>query len=283
MKILITGGRGMLGQDLKTILESKNVEVISADLGDFDICDQKAVLNFIKNTNPDAVIHCAAYTNVDGCEDNVETAFKVNGCGTRNIALSCGKFNKKMVYISTDYIFDGTKNSPYYEYDTPNPLSIYGMSKFYGEKYVSQLCTDSFIVRISWLFGPNGNNFVKAILKKAVETGEISVVTDQHGSPTYTKDLALFLNDLVATEHFGIYHATNEGYCTWFDFAKKAIELNNLSEKVKMNQITADILKRRAIRPKNSMLHKINLKTSGFTPLPTWETALKRYIDETFS
>ena len=280
MKILITGGRGRLGQDLKTIFESKNVEVISADLDDFDICDQKAVLNFMKNTNPDAVIHCAAYTNVDGCEDNIETAFKVNGNGTRNIALSCGKFNKKMVYISTDYIFDGTKSSPYYEYDTPNPLSVYGMSKFYGEKYVSQLCMDRFIVRISWLFGANGNNFIKAILKKAAETGEISVVTDQHGSPTYTKDLALFLNDLVSTEHFGIYHATNEGYCTWFDFAKKAIELNNLSEKVKMNQITADILKRRAIRPKNSMLHKINLKTSGFTPLPTWENALQRYMNE---
>jgi dTDP-4-dehydrorhamnose reductase len=281
-KILVTGAGGMLGSDIMSCLSAQcgGVKVIGADIGDFDILDSSAASGHIDTVKPDAIIHCAAFTNVDAAESDPETAFKVNAMAVRDLASICAERSIRLALISTDYVFDGEKKSPYGEYDQPAPINAYGMSKYYAERYAAQLCRHSFIVRTSWLFGKNGPNFVKAILKKAAAEGELSVVDDQTGSPTYTKDLARFLIELVKTEKYGIYHATNEGYCSWHGFAAEILKACGLSG-VKLYAVSSEAFKRSAARPKNSSLLKTALYYSGFEKLRPWPEALIDYLSET--
>mgnify|MGYP000975262925 CR=1 FL=1 len=281
-KILVTGARGMLGSDILSCHHAlgSGIKVIGSDIGEFDILDPSATSRYIDAVKPDAIIHCAAFTNVDAAEGDPETAFKVNAMAARDLASICAARSVRLALISTDYVFDGEKKSPYGEYDRPAPINAYGTSKYYAERYVSQLCPKSFIVRTSWLFGKNGPNFVKAILKKAAETGELSVVDDQTGSPTYTKDLARFLIELVKTEKYGIYHATNEGYCSWHGFASEILRVCGLSS-VKLYAVTSEAFKRAAARPTNSMLLKTALYYSGFEKFRPWREALIDYLSET--
>ncbi len=280
MKILVTGARGMLGSAVMSYaLTDSGVSAVGADIDDFDICDASAAAGFIDKLMPDAVIHCAAFTNVDAAESDSEKAFRVNAMAVRDLAAICAARGIKLAVISTDYVFDGSKESPYGEYDLPSPINVYGMSKYYAERYCGHICSKSFIVRTSWLFGANGGNFVGAILKKAAAEGELSVVNDQFGSPTYTKDLAAFLIELVKTEKYGIYHATNDGYCNWHDFAREILNISGLSS-VKLYSVSTENFKRPAARPKNSRLLKTALYCSGFKKLRTWQDALADYINE---
>ena len=281
-KILVTGSRGMLGSDIIGCPSATGggVKVIGSDIGDFDILDPSSAARYIDSVNPDAIIHCAAFTNVDAAESDPETAFKVNAMAVRDLASICAGRSIRLALISTDYVFDGEKKSPYGEYDQPAPINAYGMSKHYAERYAAQLCRHSFIVRTSWLFGKNGPNFVKTILKKAAEAGELSVVDDQTGSPTYTKDLARFLIELVKTEKYGIYHATNEGYCSWHGFAAEILKVCGLSG-VKLYAVSSEAFKRPAARAKNSMLLKPALYYSGFEKFRPWQEALIDYLSET--
>jgi len=277
LRILVTGCRGMLGSDIANLFSARH-EVRGADIHEFDICDINQTDSFFSSFKPDAVIHCAAFTSVDECETFSEKAFSVNSEGTRNIGLCCEKHGAKLVYISTDYVFDGRARAPYHEYDQPSPIGVYGMSKYYGERYAEKTCRKSFIVRTSWLFGKNGHNFVKAIQKQLSENRKLAVVVDQWGSPTYTIDLAAFLLELVNTEKYGIYHATNEGFCNWLDFAS-AIASFSGAGRIEITGITSDKLTRKASRPLNSMLYKTSIISSGLNLLPEWEDALKRYLN----
>lgn len=279
-KILVTGSRGMLGADvLKSAGGLAGIEMRGVDLAEFDLLDAKAAAAYIRSYGPDAIIHCAAFTNVDAAETRQEEAFKINAMAVRDLAVICAEGSIKLALISTDYVFDGEKRSPYAEYDQPSPINIYGMSKYYAERYVAQVCPRGFIVRTSWLFGANGNNFVKAILKKARSEGELFVVDDQFGSPTYTGDLAKFLIELVQTDKYGIYHATNEGYCSWNEFARVILKLSAM-EGVKVNAVSSEAFKRPAVRPKNSRLLKTALHYSGFKGLRPWQEALADYLAE---
>ncbi|HOT75820.1 MAG TPA: dTDP-4-dehydrorhamnose reductase [Candidatus Wallbacteria bacterium] len=279
-KILVTGSRGMLGADvLKSAGGRAGIEMRGVDLAEFDLLDAKAAAAYIRSYGPDAIIHCAAFTNVDAAETRQEEAFKINAMAVRDLAVICAEGSIKLALISTDYVFDGEKRSPYAEYDQPSPINIYGMSKYYAERYVAQVCPRGFIVRTSWLFGANGNNFVKAILKKARSEGELFVVDDQFGSPTYTGDLAKFLIELVQTDKYGIYHATNEGYCSWNEFARVILKLSAM-EGVKVNAVSSEAFKRPAVRPKNSRLLKTALHYSGFKGLRPWQEALADYLAE---
>jgi dTDP-4-dehydrorhamnose reductase len=280
MKILVTGARGMLGSAVMAYARGVcGVSAVGSDLSDFDICDASAAAGFIDQLMPDALIHCAAFTNVDAAESDSEKAFCVNAMAVRDLAVICAARGIKLAVISTDYVFDGSKESPYGEYDLPSPINVYGMSKYYAERYCGHICSKSFIVRTSWLFGANGVNFVGAILKKAADEGELSVVNDQFGSPTYTKDLAAFLIELVKTEKYGIYHATNDGYCSWHDFASEILKVAGLSS-VKLYSVSSENFKRPAARPKNSRLLKTALCCSGFKKLRAWQEALAEYINE---
>ncbi|MBI5574317.1 MAG: dTDP-4-dehydrorhamnose reductase [Elusimicrobia bacterium] len=285
MKILITGC-GMLGYDLCRVLE--NEELFCLDINEptfqapnFQICD---ITNFektyktITKVNPEIVIHTAAWTDVDGAEKNPADCCKINVLGTRNVALSCQRFDASMVYISSDYVFDGEKKEPYVEFDKANPLSVYGKSKYYGEKTVQQLLNKFFIVRSSWLFGKNGKNFVKTILNLAKEKKILKIVNDQVGCPTYAKDLAAAIKVLLSTGLYGIYHITNSESCSWYDFAKQIVKLSGSSCKVLPT--TSEKLNRPARRPKNSVLENFIWELNGFKPLENWRQALKNYIGE---
>jgi len=277
LRILVTGCRGMLGSDVVNLFSGKH-EVLGSDINEFDICNISQAEPFFASFMPDVVIHCAAFTNVDECETSSVKAFSINSEGARNIGLCCEKYGAKMVYISTDYVFDGSSRTAYHEYDQPSPIGVYGMSKYYGERHVEKTCRKSFIVRTSWLFGKNGHNFVKAIQKQISEKKKLAVVVDQWGSPTYTLDLAGFLLELINTEKYGIYHATNEGFCNWLDFAS-AIASFSGAGRVEITGITSDKLNRKAARPLNSTLHKTSIISAGLNLLPRWEDALKRYLN----
>lgn len=276
MKILVTGSNGMLGSDIVKIFE-KYHEVFGVTKQDFDITDINASIEYIKNIKPDVIIHCAAYTNVDGCESNIDIAYTVNALGTRNIAIACNEINASMVYISSDYVYDGNKNSPYYEYDIPNPMSVYGKSKLEGENFVKSLCKKHYIVRTSWLFGKNGNNFVKTMLNLAKDKKIISVVNDQVGSPTYTEDLAKALLQLISKPAYGTYHITNEDFCSWYDLTKYIFEVANVTG-VKVIPITTEELNRPAPRPKNSRLEKFYLRLNKYNVLRSYKDAVREYI-----
>lgn len=278
MKVLVTGVNGQLGYDVIKELNKRNIECIGCDIKDFDITDFEQTKNFILKTNPDAVIHCAAYTAVDKAEDEKDICHKVNVIGTSNIAKTCKIMNAKMIYISTDYVFPGTGETFYEVNDKTGPLSVYGKTKLDGENAVKEFIENYFIVRISWVFGINGNNFIKTMLRLSETKKELNVVADQIGSPTYTADLAPLLCDMVVSKKYGTYHATNEGICSWAEFAQAIFK--KAEKSVKVNPIPTSDYKTKAVRPLNSRMSKDKLVLCGFKKLPHWENALERYIKE---
>lgn len=278
MKILVTGVGGQLGYDVCKVLAARGVENKGVDIADFDITDAQATRNYIVGYHPDAVIHCSAWTAVDRAEDEIEKVRAVNIEGPRNIAVACKEIGAKMLYVSTDYVFPGT-GGRFYEPDDPTgPLGAYGQTKLGGELAVKEQLDRYFIVRISWVFGLNGNNFVKTMLRMAETNEEINVVCDQIGSPTYTADLAPLLCDMIVTEKYGVYHATNEGICSWAEFAREIFRL--AGKTVKVNAIPTSDYPTRAVRPMNSRMSKDKLEQMGFARLPDWHDALERYLKE---
>ena len=277
MKILVTGAKGQLGYDVVRELNKRNIEYCGVDIDDFDITDKDRSISFIENYKPNLVIHCAGYTLVDGAEDNRETCMEVNYVGTKNIVLGCKSIKSKLIYISTDYIFDGKKKIPYEINDEPNPSNVYGLSKLLGENFIKEELDNYFIIRVSWMFGPSKNNFVETMIKLASDNNTINVVDDQVGSPTYTADVASLMIDIGLTDKYGTYHATNEGFCSWAEFAREIMLQANL--KCKINPINSDDYKAKALRPENSRLSKKSLLDNGFSLLPTWQDALGRYLN----
>ena len=276
MKVLVTGVKGQLGYDVVNELEKRNIEVIGVDIDEMDITDAKSVDDVITGANVDAVIHCAAYTAVDAAEDNIEVCRKVNADGTQNIANVCKKLDIKMVYISTDYVFDGEGTRPWEPDDKQNPLNVYGQTKYEGELAVCNTLEKFFIVRIAWVFGINGKNFIKTMLNLGRTRDSLTVVNDQFGSPTYTYDLARLLVDMILTDKYGFYHATNEGICTWYEFACEIFKTAGMN--VKVSPVSAAEYPAKAKRPSNSRMNKDKLDANGFERLPSWQDALKRYI-----
>jgi dTDP-4-dehydrorhamnose reductase len=265
----------MLGQDLAAHLAARH-EVLPLGRSDADITDSRAVARAIASRSPDVVIHAAAFTAVDDCEQKPELALQVNGGGTRNVALACGAIGARMLYISTDYVFDGQKDSPYVETDEPNPINVYGKSKLQGENHVRVL-QDSWIVRVSWLFGPLGKNFVRTILGRAREGQNLRVVDDQVGAPTYTVDASERVGQILERGAPGLYHVTNQGHCSWLEFAAEILAQAGL-EGAPLSPISSLALGRPAARPKNSRLADTRLAASGMGPLPPWQDALRRYL-----
>ncbi|HEO8419449.1 TPA: dTDP-4-dehydrorhamnose reductase [Yersinia enterocolitica] len=278
MKILVTGYSGQLGYDVVLEGKKRGYEMIGVGHKDLDITQEEHVQTYVHTVKPDAIIHCAAYTAVDHAEDDKETCFDVNVNGTKYLAAAAKGMDAKFIYISTDYVFEGTGTEPFTEEDAANPVGYYGLTKYEGEKAVQSLLDKYFIVRISWVFGINGNNFIKTMLRLAETRDELNVVGDQFGSPTYTFDLAKLLVEMVETEKYGVYHASNEGFTTWADFAKAIFQV--AGKKVKVNSITTEEYSTKAVRPKNSRMSKNKLEKNGFTRLPAWQDALTRYIAE---
>ena len=277
MRILVTGASGQLGYDVERELERRGIEHLGTSSRELDITDRAAVEHLMQSYRPDAVIHCAAYTKVDLAEDEPERCWAVNADGTRNLAAACREIGAKMLYISTDYVFPGTGEQLRRTDDPVSPVNTYGRSKLAGELAVQSLLEKYFIVRISWVFGKNGNNFVKTMLRLAETKAELSVVCDQIGSPTYTADLAPLLCDMVQTERYGVYHATNEGTCAWSEFAEAIFEL--AGRQVVVHPIPTSAYPTRA-RPLNSRMSKECLHSNGFQELPEWKNALARYLKE---
>ncbi len=278
MRILVTGASGQLGYDVERELERRGIEHLGTSSRELDITDRAAVEHLMQSYRPDAVIHCAAYTKVDLAEDEPERCWAVNADGTRNLAAACREIGAKMLYISTDYVFPGTGEQFRRTDDPISPVNTYGRSKLAGELAVQSLLETYFIVRISWVFGKNGNNFVKTMLRLAETRTELTVVCDQIGSPTYTADLAPLLCDMVQTERYGIYHATNGGTCAWSEFAKAIFELAD--KQVTVYPIPTSAYPTRAVRPLNSRMSKECLHSNGFQELPEWKNALARYLKE---
>lgn len=278
IKVLVTGYKGQLGFDVVKRCESLGFNAIGADIDDFDITDEAATYKFITECNPDIVVHCAAYTAVDKAESDVERCTKINVTGTENIAKAVKAIDAGMVYISTDYVYEGTGDTARTPDSKLAPLNAYGVSKLAGEIATSKFVEKLFIVRTSWVFGINGNNFIKTMLKLAVDHKELNVVSDQVGSPTYTPDLARIIVDMIQTEKYGTYHASNENYCSWNEFAKEIFKVAGLD--IKVNPITTDKYITAAKRPLNSRLDKTCLDKAGFKRLPTWQDALNRYMEE---
>lgn len=280
MKVLVTGSKGQLGYDVINELKAKGHTPIGVDIDEMDITDSKSVEKVLTAENPDAVIHCAAWTAVDLAEDEdkKETVHLVNAVGTENIAKMCKKLDCKMVYISTDYVFNGNGTRPWEPDDKREPLNVYGLTKCQGEQSVEKYLEKYFIVRIAWVFGVNGKNFIKTMLKLSENHDTLTVVNDQIGSPTYTYDLAKLLVSMIETEKYGIYHATNEGICSWYDFACEIFKLANRN--VKVLPVPASEYPSKAKRPSNSRMSKEKLTENGFSKLPTWQDATARYLKE---
>lgn len=279
MKVLVTGAKGQLGTDLMNELEKRGIESIGVDVQEMDITDREACMRVISESKADAVIHCAAYTAVDAAEDNVDLCRKINGEGTRNVALACQATGAKLMYISTDYVFDGQGTRPWEPDDSRSPLNVYGQTKYEGELAVEELVEKFFTVRIAWVFGVAGKNFIKTMLRLGKERGAVSVVDDQVGSPTYTYDLARLLVDMIQTDRYGRYHATNEGFCSWYEFACEIFRQAGMNE-VKVTPVSSDQFPVKAVRPANSRMSKAKLEENGFEPLPTWQDALGRFLKE---
>lgn len=292
MKVFVTGVKGQLGHDVVNELRKRNHEAIGVDIEEMDITDKASVDRVIKEAKPDAVIHCAAWTAVDAAEDEdkKEKVRLVNAVGTQYIADVCKELNIKMMYISTDYVFDGQGETPW-DPDCKDykPLNVYGQTKLEGELAVSNTLSDYFIIRIAWVFGKNGNNFIKTMLNVGKTHDTLTVVNDQIGTPTYTYDLARLLVDMIETEKYGYYHATNEGgYISWHTFAceifRQAAAMGHPEyDKDHLTVLpvtTAEYGISKATRPFNSRLDKSKLVQNGFTPLPTWQDALERYLKE---
>lgn len=277
MKILVTGVKGQLGYDIVLEGERRGLQMFGTDVDNMDITNATQVREVIEGYQPDAVIHCAAYTAVDAAEDNVELCHKINVDGTRYIAEVCKDMNVPMMYFSTDYVFNGLGEEPWMEYGEREPLNVYGQTKYEGELEVERL-KKHFIIRISWVFGVNGHNFIKTMLRLGKERGEVSVVNDQIGSPTYTYDLAKLCVDMIQTDKYGIYHATNQGYCSWYEFACEIFKQAGMD--VKVNPVDSNAFPVKATRPKNSRMNQTELDKNGFDRLPTWQDALARYLKE---
>jgi dTDP-4-dehydrorhamnose reductase len=278
MKVLVTGINGQLGYDVLRELKKKGHEAYGTVRNDFDLTDETSVFAYVKKVMPDAIIHCAAYTNVDKAETDRETAYAVNGLGTKYLAKAAKENKAKMIFVSTDYVFEGTATKPY-EVDHPtSPIGVYGETKLAGEEFISSTLEQYFIVRTAWVYGINGNNFVKTMLRLGKELGEVGVVHDQIGSPTYTVDLASFLVALIESNKYGIYHVTNDGDCSWYEFALEIFKQSELN--VKVNPLTTEQFPRPAARPKYSVLSKKKISDMGFTPLRNWRDALAAFLKE---
>lgn len=277
MKVLVTGVKGQLGYDVVRELERRGMEAVGVDIEEMDITDKESVSSVIGQAGVDAVIHCAAYTAVDAAEDNEAICRKVNAEGTQNIADVCKQLDIKMLYISTDYVFGGEGERPWEPDDERDPQSVYGQTKYEGELAVQNTLDKYFIVRIAWVFGINGKNFVKTMLKLAETRDSLTVVNDQYGSPTYTYDLAKLLVDMIQTDKYGVYHATNEGICTWYEFACAIFKEAGIPMNV--SPVTSAEYAAKAKRPANSRMSKEKLVENGFEKLPTWQDALHRYIE----
>lgn len=277
MRVLVTGVKGQLGYDVMNELAKRGHEGIGVDIQEMDITDAASVEKVITEAAPDAVIHCAAYTAVDAAEDNVDLCRRVNAGGTENIARVCKALNCKMMYISTDYVFNGQGTRPWEPDDEREPLNVYGQTKYEGELAVEAL-EKFFIVRIAWVFGVNGKNFIKTMLNLGKTRDHLTVVADQIGSPTYTYDLARLLVDMIETDKYGRYHATNEGLCSWYEFACEIFKQAGMN--VTVSPVTSDQYPAKAKRPMNSRMDKSKLDEMGFERLPSWQDALGRYLKE---
>ncbi len=278
MRILVTGFNGQLGYDVVREGKRHGLEMMGTTSTDLEITDEQAVTKYVERVKPDAIIHCAAYTAVDRAEDDQETCRHVNVNGTKYLANAANKLDAKFIYISTDYVFDGKGETPFRETDDPNPIGYYGQTKFEGEKVVKELLNKWFIIRISWVFGINGNNFIKTMLRLSETRNQLNIVNDQYGSPTYTADLSKLLIQMVQTDKYGTYHVSNEGFCNWADFAREIFKQANKS--VKVQGISTEQYPTRAERPKNSKMTKQKLIDAGFNPLPDWPDAVARYLKE---
>ncbi len=282
-KIIVTGVKGQLGYDcLRRLNEDGFTNVLGIDIDDLDITDETAVNELILKERPEVVIHNAAWTAVDKAEQFEEQVYKVNALGPKYIAEACKKVDAKMIYISTDYVFNGKGENFFEVNDKKDGLSIYGKTKSQGEDFVKSSLDKYFIVRISWVFGINGNNFIKTMIKLSDKNKEVNVVDDQIGSPTYTVDLSKLLVEMAHTDKYGTYNATNTGYCTWADFAEEIFKETGFD--VKVNHVTTEeylkLVPQQAKRPLNSRLSKKSLDDAGFKRLPDWKDALKRYLEE---
>lgn len=276
MRVLVTGAKGQLGHDIMNELKKRGLVPIGVDVEEMDITDPAACDRVITESAADAVIHCAAYTAVDAAEDQVDLCRRINADGTRNVAEVCRKRNIRMMYISTDYVFDGEGTRPWEPDDERHPLNVYGQTKYEGELAVREILDKYFIVRIAWVFGINGKNFVRTMLNLAKTHDTIRVVNDQFGSPTYTYDLAKLLADMVVTDKYGVYHATNEGICSWYEFACTIFKEAGVD--VKVVPVTTAEYAAKAKRPANSRMDNNKLTENGFHKLPAWQDALARYV-----
>ena len=276
MKILITGSNGMLGHDLREVLKD-NHDLVLTTSKTLDITDKKQVMDFIGDSKPDIVINSAAYTDVDGCEENKDLAYAVNGEGVRNLALACREVDCTLLHVSTDYVFDGTARDPIAEDGEIGPISVYGKSKLEGEKAILEILDKYFIVRTAWLYGINGRNFPKTMLELAKNHSEITVVYDEVGTPTYTPDLAYGISQLIETDKYGIYHLTNSGSCSWCEFSRLIFEIAD--KDVKVIPVTASEFARPAPRPSYSVLENKNWIDNGFKPLRDYKEAIREYIE----
>lgn len=274
--ILVTGSSGQLGYDLVRLLKKKEVQVIPCSHETLDITNSEDVKEYFEQVIPTVVIHCAAYTNVDLSESDVDYTYKVNAIGTRNVTVAAESVGAKIVYLSTDYVFDGESGVPYHEFMPTSPLGIYGQSKLAGENFITSLATKYFIVRTSWIFGSNGNNFVQTMLKLSREKDSLNVVNDQRGCPTYSIDLANCILNLIKTDYYGIYHVSNSGSCTWFEFAVAIFEEARVE--IRVNPVSTEEFPRLAKRPSYSVLDHMALRLNGMPEMRHWREALRSYL-----
>jgi dTDP-4-dehydrorhamnose reductase len=279
IKVLVTGAKGQLGTDMVHCLDGLGYEALGLSRQELDITNSKQVKKVFLQEKPDIVIHTAAHTKVDLAESEPDQAYLINAYGTRNVAVASESIGAKLVYVSTDYVFNGRKTKPYIELEPTSPLGVYGQSKLAGEQFVRDLHSRFFIVRTSWVYGCSGTNFVKTMLKLAEERNEINVVHDQVGSPTYTVDLANFISQLISTDLYGVYHASNSGFCSWYEFAKAIFEEAGLKN-MKVNPVTTAEFPRPAPRPEYSVMDHMAIRLNGLTDLPHWRESLKRFLHE---
>ncbi|MEM0499383.1 MAG: dTDP-4-dehydrorhamnose reductase [Methanothrix sp.] len=277
MRILIFGAEGQLGSELRRVLGAHH-DLVPLSHREADITDLNRLMILTERINPDVVINSAAYTDVDGCESDRDKAFLVNAIGARNAAIAARRAKARIVHISTDYVFDGGKDGAYAEYDLPNPINVYGWSKLLGERMVAEQNPDSFILRVAWLYGPEGRNFVKTMISLSKSNDEIRVVNDQRGTPTFAGDVAEQIDMLIGTDSYGLYHCTSQGSCTWYEFAVEIFRL--IGADIRVVPVSSSEFPRPARRPRNSVLDNLLLRVQGMDIMPHWRDSLRDHIDE---
>jgi dTDP-4-dehydrorhamnose reductase len=275
-RVLVTGAEGQLGSELVMFLKASGYKVLGMGKSELDITNEDEVNKVVLQIKPEIIIHCAAYTQVDIAESQPDKAFLINAIGTRNIAIAAESIKAKLVYLSTDYIFDGSSTTPYHEFSPVSPINIYGSSKLAGEMMVRDFHSKFFIVRTSWVFGINGNNFVKTMLKLSKEKELLKVVHDQVGSPTYTADLSNRIVQIIETNKYGVYHVTNSGSCSWYEFAGEIFAQSNIV--INLEACITDAFPRPAKRPKYSVLDHMGLRINHFEAMPHWKNGLNRFL-----